>query len=177
MFFSNWPYLSATQVTRSIMERPFVRLESIKDSLGGGFKYCLFFTSTWGDDPIWRAYFSNGLKPPTSSSYFITWWLLQDPTSTRPTTRERLEQSMSFEGMTCHTMSWQQFCGPVSLKSAQGRILAEAGRSPQRTSTGGLIWSGIIKWPIWGRSNKYTMQIYGNFWRISPVSSGVKKKN
>ena len=21
--------------------------------------------STWGDDPIWRAYFSNGLKPPT----------------------------------------------------------------------------------------------------------------
>ena len=22
------------------------------------------FTPTWGDDPIWRAYFSNGLKPP-----------------------------------------------------------------------------------------------------------------
>ena len=23
------------------------------------------FTPTWGNDPIWRAYFSNGLKPPT----------------------------------------------------------------------------------------------------------------
>ena len=27
----------------------------------------LIFTLTWGNDPIWRAYFSNGLKPPTSS--------------------------------------------------------------------------------------------------------------
>ena len=23
---------------------------------------------TWGDDPIWRAYFSKGLKPPTSKT-------------------------------------------------------------------------------------------------------------
>ena len=23
------------------------------------------FTPTWGDDPLWRAYVSNGLKPPT----------------------------------------------------------------------------------------------------------------
>ena len=32
------------------------------------------FIPTWGNDPIWRAYFSNGLKPPTSkdiqSMYF-----------------------------------------------------------------------------------------------------------
>ena len=32
--------------------------------LGGGFKY-LLCSSLWGNDPIWRAYFSDGLKPPT----------------------------------------------------------------------------------------------------------------
>ena len=30
------------------------------------FQTCLIFTFIWGNDPIWRAYFSNGLKPPTS---------------------------------------------------------------------------------------------------------------
>ena len=33
----------------------------------------IFFSSplTWGDDPIWRAYFSDGwLKPPTRTSFF-----------------------------------------------------------------------------------------------------------
>ena len=31
--------------------------------LGGGFQHFLFFT--WGNGPIWAAYFSNGLKPLT----------------------------------------------------------------------------------------------------------------
>ena len=77
-------------------------------SLGGGFKYsalrtsetilCLgvtaptrcvrqnrwfriffIFTPTWGNDPIWRAYFSDGLKPPTKS------WLGQDLPSWKQT--------------------------------------------------------------------------------------------
>ena len=26
--------------------------------------FLFIFTPTWGNDPIWRAYFSNGLKPP-----------------------------------------------------------------------------------------------------------------
>ena len=30
------------------------------------FQIFLFFTPTWENDPIWRAYFSSGLKPPTS---------------------------------------------------------------------------------------------------------------
>ena len=35
-------------------------------AIAGGFKY-----PTWGDDPIWRAYFSNGLvQPPTSWSWY-----------------------------------------------------------------------------------------------------------
>ena len=34
--------------------------------LGGGFKYFLFSPLFWGNDPIWRAFFSDGLKPPTS---------------------------------------------------------------------------------------------------------------
>ena len=28
-----------------------------------------FHPDPWGNDPIWRAYFSNGLKPPTSFSF------------------------------------------------------------------------------------------------------------
>ena len=27
------------------------------------FQWFFYFTPTWGNDPIWRAYFSNGLKP------------------------------------------------------------------------------------------------------------------
>ena len=38
----------------------------IKRHLSGGFKYVLFSSLFWGNDPIWRAYVSNGwLKPPT----------------------------------------------------------------------------------------------------------------
>ena len=32
------------------------------------FQILFIFTSTWGNDPIWRAYFSEGLKPPTSNA-------------------------------------------------------------------------------------------------------------
>ena len=28
------------------------------------FQICFIFIPTWGNDPVWRAYFSNGLKPP-----------------------------------------------------------------------------------------------------------------
>ena len=34
--------------------------------VGGQLKYFLMFSPTWGDDPIWRAYFSNELKTATS---------------------------------------------------------------------------------------------------------------
>ena len=30
------------------------------DDLGGGFKYFLISTPNWGNDPIWRSYFSGG---------------------------------------------------------------------------------------------------------------------
>ena len=36
-----------------------------------------YFTPTWGDDPIWRAYFSNGLvQPPTRNGWSksVGWW-------------------------------------------------------------------------------------------------------
>ena len=41
--------------------------------LGGGFKYFLFSPLFWGRFPFWRAYFSNGLKPPTSSGGYVRW--------------------------------------------------------------------------------------------------------
>ena len=50
-----------------------------KTSLGGDFKYFLCSTLFWGNDPIWRAYFSDGLvQPPTSSEGIICH---QHPTS------------------------------------------------------------------------------------------------
>ena len=36
--------------------------------LGGGFKYFFVFIPTWGTDPIWRSYFSDGLKPQTNDN-------------------------------------------------------------------------------------------------------------
>ena len=33
---------------------------------GGNSNIFYFHPDPWGNDPIWRAYFSNGLKPPTS---------------------------------------------------------------------------------------------------------------
>ena len=33
------------------------------------FQTVLIFTRTWGDDPVRPIYFSNGLKPPTSSTW------------------------------------------------------------------------------------------------------------
>ena len=40
------------------------------ETLGGGNSNIFIFTITWGNDLIWRAYFSNGLvKPPTWTWY------------------------------------------------------------------------------------------------------------
>ena len=33
------------------------------------FQICFIFAPIWGDDPIWRTYFSDGLKPPTSRDF------------------------------------------------------------------------------------------------------------
>ena len=43
------------------------------------FQIFVIFTSTWGNDPIWRAYFSHGLKPSTSYSrqFFFSSWALR----------------------------------------------------------------------------------------------------
>ena len=45
--------------------------------IGGGFKYFFIFIPTWGNIPIWRAYFSDRLKPPTSryfSHFHLKHW-------------------------------------------------------------------------------------------------------
>ena len=38
---------------------------SIRDVTRWWFQIFCIFTPTWGNDPIWLAYFSTGLKPPT----------------------------------------------------------------------------------------------------------------
>ena len=40
----------------------------------GGFKYVFYVhANLWGNDPIWRAYFSNGLQPPTRKLFWLQW--------------------------------------------------------------------------------------------------------
>ena len=34
--------------------------------LGGGNSIIFIFNLSWVDDPFWQAYFSDGLKPPTT---------------------------------------------------------------------------------------------------------------
>ena len=45
------------------------RVNPYYTQLGGDF----IFTHTWGNDPIWRAYFSDGLNPPTSRTWPLSW--------------------------------------------------------------------------------------------------------
>ena len=46
---------------------PFYKGWPYDSLLGGGFIHILYFyPDPWGDDPIAQAYFSNGLRPPTS---------------------------------------------------------------------------------------------------------------
>ena len=52
---------------------------------GGGFKmFQIFFifTPIWGNETIWRAYFSDGLKPPTRHGCFVFFFTKQTPTAT-----------------------------------------------------------------------------------------------
>ena len=42
------------------------KMSSVESMVGGGFKYFYFHPKPWGNDPIWRAYFSDGLKPLSS---------------------------------------------------------------------------------------------------------------
>ena len=42
------------------------RYDDVCNYLAGGLKHFLFSSLFGGNDPIWRAYFSKGLKPPSS---------------------------------------------------------------------------------------------------------------
>ena len=59
----------ATPAAKKLCYNHFSRSVKIRETigLGGGFKFQLLFIFTsWGNDPILQAYFSDGLKPPTS---------------------------------------------------------------------------------------------------------------
>ena len=57
---------------------------AIERLLGGGFEY-FFFTTTWGNDPIWRAYFSDGLvQPPTRLRWTPRWMKVRSCSWSRP---------------------------------------------------------------------------------------------
>ena len=78
-FLGAWEVFLGGETSKMFYVHPetWVRILSVNHSkhqepmvnLGGGFEDFFISISTWGDDPIWRAYFSNGLvKPPTSFS-------------------------------------------------------------------------------------------------------------
>ena len=56
----------AKDVLVRVPNHPLTTVLETHAKLGGGFKHFVFLTPTWGNDPIWRSYFSDGLKPPTS---------------------------------------------------------------------------------------------------------------
>ena len=57
-----WPWLMFKYL-QWIFPWPILNWVVAIPKLGGGLKYFSMYTPTWGNDPIWRAYFSNGLKP------------------------------------------------------------------------------------------------------------------
>ena len=48
-------------------------LQANKKLGGGNSKIFYVHPEPWGNDPIWRAYFSNGLKPPTRKPHRNLW--------------------------------------------------------------------------------------------------------
>ena len=58
-------YVFGRRKTRERWRRNLVS-SSYDINCSRSFQTFFIFTPTWRNDPIWRAYFSNGLKPPTS---------------------------------------------------------------------------------------------------------------
>ena len=50
--------------SKHLPEEPTLNHLFNQQILGGGLFFFCFHPDPWGNDPIWRAYFSNGLKPP-----------------------------------------------------------------------------------------------------------------
>ena len=55
-------------VKKQLKDRWRKKLEALQNRFLGGALFFLNLTPTWGNDPIRRAYFSDGLKPPTLMS-------------------------------------------------------------------------------------------------------------
>ena len=94
---------------RSINTRTVGNLEIMKfwklSSAKWWFQIFFIFTPTWGNDPIWRAYFLDGLKPPTSYVFPVQGWMddyrwfLSNTVSFKKTSTPSLGVSLS--NLTC----------------------------------------------------------------------------
>ena len=64
---------------------------NIHTKLGGGFKYLFYFhPDSWGNDPIWRSYFSNGVaQPPTKKNPSPRRWMMAEATLLNATVSTR----------------------------------------------------------------------------------------
>ena len=75
---SCWFFKRSFHIYFCMSKRPFRSKHSqILKPPGGGFKYFLFSHPTWGNDPIWRSYFSDGLvqHPTRSLQQYLTPWI------------------------------------------------------------------------------------------------------
>ena len=99
--------------------------ESNRLNLGGCFKKCFFYPDTWGNYPIWRAYFSHGLvQPPTRNFYFHSevteqdGWLWRWTSPERQNVRHqacwrkirRISQWIFVENSATKKKTWANFC-------------------------------------------------------------------
>ncbi len=95
------------------------------------------FIPIWGNDPIWRAYFSDGLKPPTSkcmSKKFIPWTL----------ENLWLFKSWSFQLFLGLGFFWD---GSSVLRPSKNLVNPASGK--EIPGLGGILWVFRFNWPVW----------------------------
>ncbi len=127
------------------------------------FQTTFIFTPSWGNHPIWRAYFSNGLvQPPTSYQW----------TPDQVSCELELSDTQVFSGSVKRRSCWRFLgieCAKIwglrcySLETvSRVRPARNKPKNKERKKNTSFLWptTGVIKFPIWWDQ---TMQMYGDF--------------
>ena len=100
--------LGAHETWYSMENRSWKRSDDVYNETRWWFQICFIFIPTWGDDPIWRAYFSNGKVPLTKqqSSRCVVPSFGKLLFKTRTTGHRVTCQDQ----ISCHITSWEKLC-------------------------------------------------------------------
>ena len=84
---------------------------------------CFILTPNWGRFPFWRAYFSDGLKPPTRYEFSLTYGDFIPPTpcndvASKKTKRSQLTWMVVFESLMLARCGWllRQWVGHPQIR-------------------------------------------------------------